>query len=136
MKKMPATPKQTASGKRLLSKGDQAFRFCMRLFWMGVLVAALMVAIWVWLAGVDAMQYGLAAAKPYFAAWRLFLFTILIGGWRHWIDWLARWAELDARRKQDVLAQRWRTAAWLLMIEALLVQGVAGEFIRNILGYD
>ena len=108
----------------------------MRLFWIGTLAAALIVAVWVWLAGVDAMHSGLAAAEPYFAVWRLFLFIVLIGGWRHWIDWLARWAGLDARRKQNALAQRWRTAAWLLVIEALLVQGVAGTFMRKFLGYD
>ena len=107
----------------------------MRLFWIGALAAVLVIAVWVWLAGVDAMQQGLANAKPYFAVWRLFLFMVLIGGWRVWIDWLARWAGLDARRKQDVLAWRWRTAAWLLVIEALLVQGVAGAFMRNLLGY-
>jgi len=133
---MKETPEPPKLDQRPRSKGDQAFRFCMRLFWIGTLAAALIVAVWVWLAGVDAMHSGLAAAEPYFAVWRLFLFIVLIGGWRHWIDWLARWAGLDARRKQNALAQRWRTAAWLLVIEALLVQGVAGTFMRKFLGYD
>ncbi|MGH9837380.1 MAG: hypothetical protein ACREEM_01190 [Blastocatellia bacterium] len=62
------------------------------------------------------------------------MFAILIGGWRYWIDRLAKWAGLDERRRREILARRWRVAAWLLVIEALLVQGVAGAFFVGLLG--
>lgn len=127
------TPEKTKPGQRPQSKGNQAFRFCLRLFWVGALASALTVAIWVYFAGIESMQRGLTAARPYLALWRLLLFGVLIGGWRFWIDWLARWAGLDKRRKQEVLALRWRTAAWLLVIETILVQGVVSAFIQKIM---
>lgn len=119
-----------------LSKGDRAFRFLMRLFWLGVWVCVILVVSWTWLSGIDAMQSGLWAAKPYFAVWRVLLFVILIGGWHYWIGLLARWADLDEAGYRYALAQRWRTAVWLLVIEAILVQGLAGRLLRQWLVWD
>lgn len=133
MTEINRTPGKSKPNPFPQSKGHQAFQFCLRLFWVGALAAALIVAIWVYIAGIESMQQGLTVARPYLALWRLFMFGILIGGWHYWIEWLARWAGLDAHRKQAVLGLRWRTAAWLLVIEAILVQGVVSAFIHNIM---
>lgn len=119
---------------RTRSKGERAFRFCLMLFGIGVLASAFLVTVWTGHSGPEAVPQGLQAAKPWLAAWRLILFAIVIGGWRHWIDRLADWAGLNERQRRDVLARRWRVASWLLVIEALLVHGVAAEFFAHLLG--
>jgi len=72
----------------------------------------------------------LEQAGPWLAAWRAALFIGLIGTWPRWVAWLAhRYSWPDAQRRH-VLAQRWRVAAWLIVIELLLVQNVTGRFIN------
>lgn len=133
------------------SKRDQFTRFSMGLFAILVLIAVLVVSIWTYREasraadqgfsdevamrrGLEAVDRGLEAAKPYLALWRLVLFLALIGGWRHWIGLLASWGGLDETRTRFALAQRWRMAAWLIVVEAVLVQELPAKFVRLLLG--
>lgn len=96
-----------------------------------MMLVGLVLGLWAYQAGLPAVERALDAAKPYLAAWRLLVFLILIGGWPRWIDVAARrWRWPEAKRRA-VLALRWRAVAWLLVIEALFVQNVGGEFARN-----
>ncbi|MGH9837379.1 MAG: hypothetical protein ACREEM_01185 [Blastocatellia bacterium] len=52
------------------SKADRAFRFFVRAFWIGFVVSALFVTLWIGQSGPGAMQQGLQAAKPWLAVWR------------------------------------------------------------------
>lgn len=97
-----------------------------------MLLVGLVLGVWVYYAGLPAVERALDTAKPYFAAWRVLLFLILIGGWPRWIDAAARWWHWPEAKRREALALRWRTAAWLLVIEAFFVQNVGGEFFRNV----
>jgi len=72
----------------------------------------------------------LEQAGPWLAAWRAALFLLLIGIWPRWVAWLAHGYGWPEAQRRHVLAQRWRVAAWLIVIELLLVQDVAGRFIN------
>lgn len=112
---------------RKRSKGKQVYRGLLLLFGIGLLASVLLVTVWTWQAGSDAVRQGLQAAKPWLLAWRLLLFAVLIGGWPYWVGCLARRGRLDERLYRHALSQRWRVAAWLLVIEILLVQGIAAQ---------
>lgn len=86
------------------AKGDQVFYVCCLL------------------TGIGAVQQDIVAAKPYWAAWRLLLFGVVIGGWRHWMRRLARWAELPPERLAFALSLRWRVGFYLLLFEIVVVQ--------------
>ena len=76
--------------------------------------------------GWDGLQVGLAL-------WRVGLFLILIGFWPLWVERLARYLDWSPAHRTFVLAQRWRVAAWLILLELVLVQNVLGLFIEAIL---
>jgi hypothetical protein len=76
--------------------------------------------------GWDGLQVGLAL-------WRTGLFFVLIGFWPLWIERLARYRVWPPAHRTFVLAQRWRVAAWLILLELVLVQGLLGHYIEAIL---
>ena len=119
--------------KKPVSKGDRIVRFTFGWFAIGALLVALLVIGWTWILGVDSLQRGIDALKPWLLAWRILLFGILIGGWPLWVSWLAWWADLDASRQQAILDQRWYVALWLVVIELVLGQGVTARFFGYLL---
>ena len=70
----------------------------------------------------------LEAAKPWFFLWRLLLFGSLIVFWPAVCRALARWRKLTDIQHQR--SARWQVAAWLIALELLLGQNVAGRFIN------
>ncbi len=72
----------------------------------------------------------LAAGEPWFFLWRLLLFGSLIIFWPAVCGCLARWRELTDMQHQRLRSARWQVAAWLIAIELLLGQNVAGRFIN------
>lgn len=99
---------------------------------IGVL-AGLGLAVWHARTPAAAIAAQLEAAHPWLALWRALLFTLLIGGWPRWVEFLSARYRWTAAHRDRVAAQRWRVAAWLLVIELLLVQGVLGRFVHQVL---
>lgn len=117
-----------------MSGGQRSATGFLRVFFVSSLALAGLTIIgtlaWHHLQDAREIARTLDQAGPWLAAWRALLFIGLIGTWPRWVAWLAhryRWP--DAQRRH-VLAQRWRVAAWLIVIELLLVQNVAGRFIN------
>lgn len=106
------------------------------LFLSGVSLAGLVVAgvfAWHHFQDTQAIAAGIERSRPVLIAWRAVLFVSLIGLWPRLINALAeRYGWSDAQR-QYVSAQRWRVAAWLLMIELVLVQNLIGKFVNSLL---
>ncbi|MGX2040257.1 hypothetical protein ACWJKU_08995 [Methylocaldum sp. MU1018] len=96
-----------------------------------LMLVGLVLGLWAYQAGLPAVERALDAATPYLAAWRLLVFLILIGDWPRWIDSAARRRRWPEAKRQAAMALRWRAAAWFLVIEALFVQNVGGEFAWN-----
>ena len=104
--------------------------------WAMLLVAGLMLAgyvlcstcalVPVFAQGWSELQFGLGL-------WRAALFLILIGFWPWWVERLARYRDWSPAHRVFVFAQRWRVAAWLVVLELVLVQNVLTRFIEAIL---
>jgi hypothetical protein len=82
---------------------------------------------------IEAIDQFMSTARPWLSAWRLLLFVIVIGGWRHWTAVYAKWAGLTDDQWGRMFDYRWRMALWLLMTEAVFTQGVLTEFINNVI---
>lgn len=74
----------------------------------------------------------LAAAERWFFLWRLLFFGSLIAFWPAVCRALARWRKLTDLQHQRLRSARWHVAAWLIALELLLGQNVAGRFINLI----
>lgn len=72
--------------------------------------------------------------QPWLAWWRTVLFLLLIGGWPGWVNRLARYQHWSIADRAFVLAQRWRVAAWLIVIELVLVQRMPWRFVEAVAG--
>ena len=82
---------------------------------------------------MESIDHFIAAAKPWLQVWRLVLFLILIGAWSQWTERYARWAGLNGAQRLDLLTYRWRMALWLLVMEAVLAQGILVDFVDQLL---
>lgn len=87
---------------------------------------------WHYFNDIQAVATGIERARPWLAAWRAAVFVALIGLWPRLINALAdRYGWSNARR-QHVCTQRWRVAAWLIVIELVLVQNLIGKFVNGL----
>ena len=75
----------------------------------------------------------LAQKQAWFALWRSALLVGLIAGWPVWVGWLAQRYVWSVEKYALVVAQRWRVAIWLIVLELVLVQGVAFRFIQEVM---
>jgi len=85
------------------------------------------------LASVDKF---ITTTKPWLLFWRMLLFLALIAGWPQWSVMYAKWATLTEAQLIRMLEYRWRIALWLLVMEAVLSQGVLSEFVNSLVTKD
>lgn len=106
------------------------------LFLSGVTLAGLVVAgvfAWHHFQDTQAIAAGIQRSRPWLVAWRTAMFVVLIGLWPRLINVLAdRYGWNDAQR-QNASTQRWRVAAWLIVIELVLVQNLIGKFVNGLM---
>jgi hypothetical protein len=96
-------------------------------------LAVVGIVAWHYATDAQAVAFGLEAARPWLSVWRAALSAALIVLWPPLINWLAaRYGWSDGQRRY-VTAQRWRVAAWLIVIELVLVQNLVGRFINGVL---
>jgi len=90
-----------------------------------VLLLAGVLTVWGRVESPAAIAVHLRAAGPALGVFRLALALVLIGGWPHWVEVLARVYGLSHARQTELARLRWRLAAWLIVLELILVQEVA-----------
>jgi len=78
----------------------------------------------------------ITTVKPWLLSWRVVAFLALIAGWPQWSVMYAQWAEMNKAQLDRMLGCRWRIALWLLLMEAVLSQGVLSEFVDNLVISD
>ncbi len=112
-------------------KGVRAYQWLFisgSLLALGILIA-LVIAISI--NNVEVISQWQQITSPWLSIWRLFLFLILMGGWRYWSELYAQWANLDESQLSQMLSYRWRIALWLLIMEAIFSQHLLTElFVR------
>ena len=64
--------------------------------------------------------------------WRIALFILLLAVWPWWIDRLAVRYQWSDEKRVYVSGLRWRLAIWFVVIELLLVQGIAIRFVQEL----
>ena len=112
-----------------------------RWFWRLTLLAltlALAVGAVLWrtleTAAITDIQARIEALKTAFTVIRWSLIGLVVVFWREITDKLYRLGRIDASRKNQLLALRWRVLSWLVLFELVLGQNLLGRFLQAIRG--
>ncbi len=114
-------------------RGKKALKIALILFVVFALIIAIAIATTAAFHGMETVEQFVANSKPWLGCWRLLLFAVVFGGWRHWSTLYARWALMSDSQLQLMIASRWRMAAWVLVIEAIFTQHVLSDFLNTVL---
>ena len=109
------------------------------LLWWGLWVISIAASIlllgqllWMTRELAPVFAHGLDQARPWLFLWRAAVFGMLIGLWPLWVDRLGQHYAWSPAHRAFVLAQRWRVAAWLIVLELVLVQGMLVGFLEAV----
>jgi len=87
----------------------------------GILVlAASGVMLWGQVESMDTIGQRLQTAAPWLTLLRISLITAVIAAWPRIVPWLTQ----HPPARTALLAARWRVAAWLVLLELILGQGL------------
>jgi hypothetical protein len=64
--------------------------------------------------------------------WRWTLILAVVIFWRPLVRFLVRMGRIDESRYDEVVGFRWRMLGWLVVLELVLVQDVAIEFLSTL----
>lgn len=108
-------------------------RFSYRMLLTLILVISAAVLFWHVIESAQSIQEKIRQAKPWLALWRISLFVLIIAYWPQLTEKLAKYFHWSMTDQNDLKAQRWRIAGWLIVIELVLVQGVVHKFAGALL---
>ncbi len=86
------------------------------------------------LSSVSRVSAQIDRIRPFASGVRLALIGLVAALWPKLIHLVYRYGRVDAARRDDILAQRWRVVGWLLVIEIVLGQDLLGRFLAAING--
>ena len=94
------------------------------------------VLLWqvVGLSSVSQVSAEIDRIKPFASAVRLALIGLAAALWTQLIRLAHRYGRVDERRREDLMAQRWRVVGWLLVIELVLGQNLLSRFAAVMTG--
>lgn len=105
---------------------------CTAMFFGAMVLCAAVLWIWMRFQTLDEIGAHLDAARPWLAVWRGLLFAVVIGGWSHWINALARRQRWSDPQRHFALRARWPIAMWWIIIELTLVQNMIGRMLSKL----
>ena len=94
------------------------------------LIAAFVALFWAQFETLNTMEQRLEAASPWLTALRITLIAVTVAAWPYLVR---RWVT-DPARRAALLRARWRLAAWLVILEITLGQGLVAAFIATLAG--
>ena len=74
----------------------------------------------------------IVSTKPWLMFWRAGLLLALVMFWSTWAQLLARRFNMNTNQTEALLTARWKVAAWLIVIELVIVQAIPVKFIHAI----
>ena len=78
---------------------------------------------------VVAVQSSIDSYKPLLTGLRLAVIGLIAYAWPKLIQYAQQSGRISKERRTQLLAQRWRMAGWLLIIELLLGQNLVGRLL-------
>ena len=81
------------------------------------------------ISSVVAVQSSIESYKPFVTGLRLAVIGLIAYAWPKLIQYAHQSGRISKERGTQLLAQRWRIAAWLLIIELLLGQNLVGHVL-------
>ena len=101
-------------------------------------VLSLIVGAWLWqaaeLSSVSQVSDQVERLKPIASAVRLALIGLLAALWPRLVCLAYRYGRIEESKRARLLAERWRVAGWLLVIELALGQNLLGQFFTAATG--
>ena len=95
--------------------------------WCAIAAAiGLVLIIWAERVGHAAVLEALSDARPWFLVWRLSLLTAILVYWRSIVAWTSKRFSLSRTSETELLKLRWRAAAWLVVMDLVLVEDLLG----------
>ena len=96
-------------------------------------VLSLIVGAWLWhaaeLSSVSQVSDQVEQLKPVASSVRLALIGLLAALWPRLVGLSFRYGRIEESKRASLLAERWRVAGWLLVIELVLGQNLLGQFL-------
>ena len=83
--------------------------------------------LWGQVESMETMAGRLQTAAPWLTVWRIAAIVALIAAWPRIVPWLTR----NPATRRALLAARWRVAAWLVILELTLGQGLVAAFVAG-----
>ena len=83
---------------------------------------------------VSEIQARVAAMKPIFTGFRLFLIAVVAMAWPFVTNSLYRWGRINEAEVTTMFAMRWRIVTWLVVIELVLGQNLLGQILALLQG--
>ncbi len=83
---------------------------------------------------VSEIQSRIAALKPLFTGFRLFLIALVAMTWPFLMSGLHRWGRIDEGQRDTLDNLRWRVVTWLMVIELVLGQNLLGQVLALLQG--
>ncbi len=78
---------------------------------------------------VAAVQASIDSYKPFLTGLRLAVIGLIAYAWPKLIQYAQQSGRIKKERGTQLLAQRWRMASWLLIIELVLGQNLVGRVL-------
>ncbi len=81
------------------------------------------------ISSVVAVQASIESYKPFVTGLRLVVIGLIAYAWPKLIQYAQQSGRISQERRTQLLAQRWRTVGWLLIIELVLGQNLVGHLL-------
>ncbi|MCU7804265.1 MAG: hypothetical protein KZQ96_13790 [Candidatus Thiodiazotropha sp. (ex Lucinoma borealis)] len=83
---------------------------------------------------VSEIHSRISALKPLFTGFRLFLIALVAMAWPLLTSSLHCWGRIDEGQRDTLDNLRWRVVTWLVVIELVLGQNLAGQVLALLQG--
>ena len=133
---LSAQKHKTANSTFAQQQGTKAFTGSLKITAGLALLICVGLIVSVATSNLETIDRLLGSVRPWLLSWRILVFLVLIGGWRQWSVIYTQWAGMNEAQLVRMLDCRWRIAIWLLVMEAVLSQGVLSEFVNNLVAVE
>jgi len=86
------------------------------------------------ISSVIELEHDVSSLKSVFRLLRASVIVLIVALWPVLIDAFDRWCKVSDAARAQLLALRWRTGGWLVLLEGVLGQNLLAHFANTIRG--